>query len=286
MSEELFAKPTEFDRPRLERLRSQLEGSVSNLNLTWVSNIGEPAIPTLVQLAGDKTLPVMSRNLALVVLGNALRKARLWDHPDRRNNVIVPVLFDALGDQDANVRGAAAYASRFLYDRRLVPILEPLLQDKPAVQEQAVTALGSNGGEAEVLPIAKLLFATDNNLFRQSCVYALASICVRRDVDVAGILSNNAAGFGLDNRANVQSGIGRFTEVQKLRDLVKQLNAKDIAARKSAFEELQMQANVRIAFDPEADETARKQSIDRWRGYLLQDFWRAPMSNTPSMPEQ
>jgi HEAT repeat protein len=283
-SEEWFVKPAVINRPRLRGLHSQLEGSVSNLNLTWVANIGEAAIPTLLQLAADRTLPAASRNLVFIVLGNASRKAKLFDHPDRRNDAIVPVLFEGLGDEAANVRGSAAYASRYVNDARLVPGLEPLLQDKEAVQEQAVLALGNNGGAAHVVPIAKLLFATDVAVFRESCVYALASICVRRDVDVAGIFSNNAAAFGQDNLLNVRIGVGRFTEFQKLRDLVKKLNAKDAAARKKALQTLRAQTGAKIDFDPEADEAARAQAIERWRGYLLQDYWRAPRPSPSATP--
>ena len=132
--EDLFARPTPFDRARLAGLHTELEGSVSNLNLSWVANIGEPAIPTLVHLAGDRTLPAVSRNLALVVLGNASSKAGLYNHPDRRNDLIVPVLFESMGDQDGSVREAAAYASRFIYDARLTPVLDALLQDRKGIR--------------------------------------------------------------------------------------------------------------------------------------------------------
>ncbi len=283
-SEELFAKPAEVNRPRLQGLHSQLEGSVSNLNLTWVANIGEAAIPTLLQLAADRTLPVTSRNLVFIVLGNASRRAKLFDHPDRRNDAIVPVLFEGLGDEDANVRGSAAYASRYVNDARLVPGLEPLLQDKEAVQEQAVLALGNNGGAAHVVPLAKLLFATDSLPFRESCVYSLASICVKRDVDVAGIFSNNAASFGQDNLLNARIGAERFTKFQKVRDLVKQLNARDADARKRAIEALRAQTSARIDFDPEADEATRARAVERWRGYLLQDYWKSPKPNPSPTP--
>jgi len=280
--EDLFAKPTPFDRARLAGLHTELEGTVSNLNLSWVSNIGEPAIPTLVRLAGDRTLPALSRNLALAVLGNASSKAGLYNHPDRRNDLIVPVLFESMSDQDESVREAAAYASRFIHDARLVPVLEALLQDKKGIQEQAVLGLGSNGGPEDVLPVAKLFFTVNNGMFRMSCVHALAMMNLDRDVDVAGVLRENSAVFGEDNQVNVKSVTERFVKLQELRDLVKQLNAPDVAARRQAFEALRERAKAKIDFNPEGDEASRAQAIQRWREYLLKDYWRTPKPKQPS----
>jgi len=282
--EDLFAKPTPFDRARLAGLHSEFEGSVSNLNLSWVSGIGEPAIPTLVQLAGDRTLPALSRNLALVVLGNAMAKAGLYNHPDGRNDLIVPVLYESMGDQDSQVRGSAAYASRFIHDPRLVPVLEALLQDKKGVQEQAVLGLGSNGGQEDVLPIAKLFFATDNGKFRLSCIYALATMSLDRGVDVAGVLRDNKMEFSDEKQSNVQRVTERFAGFEVLRDLVKQLDAPDAATRRQAAEELRARAKAGIVFNPEADEATRAEAIQRWREYLLKDYWRAPRPKTLQPP--
>ncbi len=274
--EELFAKPTAFDRARLDGLHTELEGVVTNLNLSWVAGIGEAAIPTLVRLAGDKTLPAISRNLALVVLGNAEGKAGLYGHPDRRNDLIVPVIFESLGDQDASVREAAAYAARYVRDARLAPGLEALLQDKKGIQEQAVLGLGSNGGPDDVVPIAKLFFTTDNGVFRLSCVHSLAMLSLDHGIDVASILRNNSAVFGEEKQENVRNVTTRFVEFQALRDLVKQLGAANAGARRQASEALRARGRTRIDFDPEADEAVRAQAIQRWRTYLLLDYWRAP----------
>jgi HEAT repeat protein len=211
-------------------------------------------------------------------------KAGLYNHPDRRNDLIVPVLFESMGDQDSAVREAAAYASRFIQDARLAPVLEALLQDKKGVQEQAVLGLGSNGGQEDVLPVAKLFFATNNGVFRLSCLHALATMSLDRDVDVAGVLRENSAVFGEAKQANVKRVTGRFVKFQELRDLVKRLAAPDATVRRQASAALRERTLQRIEFNADGDETSRAQAIQQWREYLLKDYWRGPTKQKPPQP--
>ncbi len=119
--EPLFSEPTEIQSNRLADLDTLLRGSVANLNLSWVSDMGVVAIPICLREAGDETLPVEGRDLILIVLGNALKKAGFREHPDARNNLVVPVLLQALDYRDPHVQRSAAFAARFVDDTRLVP---------------------------------------------------------------------------------------------------------------------------------------------------------------------
>jgi hypothetical protein len=238
--------------------------------------MGIVAVPACLRGAGDNTLPVESRDLILVVLGNALKKARFCDHPDARNNLVVPVLLQALDDKEPRVQRSAAFAARFVDDARLVPPLQPLLGGPDFVQEQAVLALGTSGREREVVPIAKLFFETSSGKFRYSCLYSLATMCLRHGVDVASVLQQNADSFGEKNLPNVESVRGRFVEFKAITALVGELSSSAVSQRREADEKLRKLTGKQVAFDPTGDEMARARGIEEWQNYFLKDYWLVP----------
>jgi hypothetical protein len=190
-------------------------------------------------------------------------------------------LLPALGDPERGVRRAAAFAARFVDDARLVPALRPLLKDEASVQEQAVLALGMNGREPEVVAIVKLFFETDNGKFRYSCLYSLATMCLRHGVDVAAILGQHEAEFGEKNQPNVQSVSGRFVEFKALATLVRKLSSSDVSERRDADEKLRKLTGQQVTFDPTGDATARRNGIEEWETYLLKDYWLVPPPPKP-----
>ncbi len=272
----LFPEPTELQSNRLARLDTLLRGSITNLNLSWVADMGIVAVPTCLREAGDDTLPPEARDLILIVLGNALKKAEFREHPDAGNDLVVPVLLHALEDKEPHAQRSAAFAARFVDDARLVPPLRSLLGAPDFVQEQAVLALGTSGREAEVLPIAKLFFETSNGKFRYSCLYSLATMCLRHGVDVAAVLQRNADSFNEKDLPNVESVRGRFVEFEALTVLVRELSSNAGSQRREADEKLRKLTGKQVAFDPAADETARARGIEEWRNYLLKDYWLVP----------
>jgi hypothetical protein len=163
-------------------------------------------------------------------------------------------------------------------------VLEALLQDKKGVQEQAVLGLGSNGGQQDVLPVAKQFFATNNGVFRLSCLHALAMMSLDRDADVAGVLRENSAVFGEAKQANVKHVTERLVRFQELRDLVKRLDAPDAEVRRQASGALRERTQQRIEFNADGDEASRAQAIRQWREYLLKDYWRGPVKPKPPQP--
>lgn len=274
--QELFPSPNDLQRAQLEHLNTLLRGPVSSLNLSWAAEMGAVAIPALTKLAGDKTLSVDARDLILIVLGNAAKKARMHEQPDARNDLVVPVLLEAFADAEPRVRRSAAFAARYINDARLVPGLRSLLHEKDFIQEQAVLALGTSGREMEVLPIARLFFETDSGVFRYSCLYALSMMCLLHNVDIAPILRQNAAIFGEPYRHNAESVARRFAEFRELAGLVRQLADADAAQRRAAHIALRQRADVEIPFDADADEQSRADSIQQWHEYLLRGFWIRP----------
>jgi hypothetical protein len=276
-----FPEPTESQSNQLARLDTLLRGPLRRLDLSWVSDMGAVAIPACAREARDQTLSADARDLILLVLGNALGKDGFHEHPDARNDLIVPVLLAALGDPEPGVRRSAAFAARFVDDARLVPALRTLLKDQASVQEQAVLALGMSGREREVARIAKLFFETDSGKFRYSCLYSLATMCLRHGVDVATVLGQNAVGFGEKNQPNVESVIGRFVEFKALTTLVRRLSSGDVSERRDADEKLRKLTGWRAAFDPAGNATARRRGIEEWQNYLLKDYWLVPPPPKP-----
>jgi hypothetical protein len=271
-----FPAASEAEHEQLSRLAGLLRGPLKGLDLKWAVDLGGVAVPELARLAGDSTLPADARDAAFVVLGNALSKTDLRDHPDARNEVVVPPLLKGFADPEPLVRRSAAFAARFVSDARIVPALRPLLGDKDIVQEQAVLALGTSGAEMEVVPIAKLFFQIDNGAFRYSCLYALSTMNLLHDVDVAQVLRSNAGSFPADKQQNLESVAGRFAEFKAVSGLVKKLASEDAAQRREASETLQKLSLKDIPFDPAGDPPARAKAIEDWKAYLLKDFWRAP----------
>lgn len=272
----LFPEPTDLQSNRLARLDTLLHGSITNLNLSWVADMGAVAIPICLQEASDNTLPSEARDLILIVLGNALKKAAVREHPDAKNDVVVPVLLRALDDKEPHVQRSAAFAARFVDDARLVPALRPLLGAPDFVQEQAVLALGTSGREAEVLPIAKLFFGTSNGKFRYSCLYALASMALQRGVDVASVLQQNLGNFAEKDLPNVESVRQRFVEFKRITVLFGELSSSIESRRREADEKLRKLTSKQTVFDPSADETARARGVEEWRNYFLKDYWLVP----------
>ena len=272
----LFPAPTEIQSNRLARLDELLRGSVTNLNLSRVADMGLVAVPACVREAGDDTLSVDARDSILIVLGNTLRKADFREHPDARNNLVVPVLLKSLERKEPRIKCSAAFAARFVDDTRLIPALRRLLGEQDFVQEQAVLALGTSGREADVLPIAKLFFETGNGKFRYSCLYALATMCLRHGVDVAWVLSQNTASFGEKNQANVESVRNRFVEFKAIAALVKDLSSNVVVQRREADEKLRELTSKQMAYDPAGDEATRAQGIEEWQKYFLKDYWLVP----------
>ncbi len=272
----LFPEPTESQSNQLARLDTLLRGSITNLNLSWVADMGIVAIPTCLREAGDETLPVAGRDLILIVLGNALKKAGFREHPDARNDLVVPILLQALDDKEPRVLRSAAFAARFVDDARLVSALRPLLVAPDFVQEQAVLALGTSGREAEVLPIAKLFFGTTSGKFRYSCLYSLATMCLQHGVDVASVLQQNAGSFAEKDLPNVESVRERFVEFKAIAVLVGELSSSSASQRREADANLRKHTGKQVAFDPAGDETARARGIEEWRNYLLKDYWLVP----------
>jgi hypothetical protein len=274
--EVLFPEPTELQSNRLARLDTLLRGSVTDLNLAWVADMGIVAAPTCLREAGDSTLPVEARDLILIVLGNTLKKAGFREHPGAENDLVVPVLLQALDDREPRVQRSAAFAARFVDDRRLVPPLQLLLGGPDFVQEQAVLALGTSGREMEVLPIAKLFFETSSGKFRYSCLYSLATMCLEHGVDVASVLQQNASGFGEKNLSNVESVRERFVEFKAITALVGELSSSVTSQRRSADEKLRKLTGKQVAFDPTGDKAGRARGIEEWRNYFLKDYWLVP----------
>jgi hypothetical protein len=277
-----FPEPTEAESARLKQLDGALRGSLKGLDLKWAADMGAVVVPELARLAGDATLSVEARDLVFLVLGNAMKNTDLREHPDARNEVVVPVLLKGLADADLRVRRSAAFAARFVDDARLVPALRPLLEDKDIVQEQAVLALGTNGREMEVLPIAKLFFEVDNGVFRYSCLYALSMMSLVHNVNVAEVLRSNAAYFPTEKQQNLESVVGRFTEFKTIQSLVQKLASDDVTQRREANGTLQKLMLKNISFDPAGDAPARAKAIEDWKSYLLKDFWRAPSPHPPA----
>lgn len=277
----LFPEPTEMQSKQLVRLDTLLRGSITNLNLSWVADMGIVAIPTCVREAGDETLPVEGRDLALIVLGKALKKAGFREHPDARNDLVVPVLLQALNDKEPRVQRSAAFAARFVDDARLLPALRALLVAPDFVEEQAVLALGTSGREAEVLPIAKLFFGTTSGMFRYSCLYSLATMCLQNGVDVASVLRQNAGSFAEKDLPNMESVRGRFVEFKAIAVLVKELSSSTAAQRRAADANLRKRTGKQVAFDPVGDEMARARGIEEWRSYFLKDYWLVPPPSKP-----
>lgn len=276
-----FPEPSEAERTQLSRLDGLLRGPLQGLDLGWVADMGGVAVPELARLAVDATLSPDARDTAFIMLGRALSKTDLAEHPDARNEVVVPALLKGLADSDPRVRRSAAFAARFVNDARLVPALQPLLTDKDIVQEQAVLALGTSGGEMQVLPVAKLFFEIDNGTFRYSCLYSLATMNLLHDVDVAQVLRSNAGLSPADKQQNLESVAGRFAEFKVVSGLVKKLASEDAAQRREASETLQKLSLKNIPFDPAGDAQARTKAIEDWKTYLLKDFWRAPSPHPP-----
>jgi len=273
----LFPEPTELQSNQLAHLNTLLRGSITNLNLSWVADLGIVAIPTCLREARDETVPVEGRDLILIVLGNALKKAGFREHSDGRNDLVVPVLLRALDDRDPHVQRSAAFAARYVDDARLVPALQRLLIAPDFVQEQAALALGTSGREAEVLPIAKLFFETTSGKFRYSCLYSLATMCLQHDVDVASVLQQNVGDFADKDQQNVESVRGRFVEFKAITVLVKELSSNAASGRREADEKLRKLTGKQVAFDPAGDDTARARAVEEWRNYFLKDYWLVPL---------
>jgi hypothetical protein len=174
--------------------------------------MGPTGVPALVQWSGDTNLTATARQGVLVLLGNTLKKLDLREHPDARNDLIVPVVLENVASPDPELQRAGAYVARYLNDARLVGPLRQLFSAREAVQEQAVLAMGSNGGEMDVLPVLKLFFETENGVFRYSCLYALSTMCLVHDLEIAPIIRQNVASFGEQNTANAESLARRFDE--------------------------------------------------------------------------
>jgi hypothetical protein len=272
----LFPEPTESQSSQLACLDTLLRGSITNLNLSWVTDMGIVAIPTCLREASDETIPAEGRDLILIVLGNVLKKAGFREHPGARTTLLIPVLLQALNDKEPRVQRSAALAARFVDDARLVPALRPLLVSPDFVQEQAVLALGTSGREAEVLPVAKLFFGTTNGMFRYSCLYSLATMCLQHGVDVAFVLQQNVGSFAEKDLPNVESVGGRFVEFKAIALLVKELSSSTASQRREADENLRKRTGKQVAFDPTGDEIARARGIEEWRNYCLKDYWLVP----------
>ena len=135
-----FPPPTASQSNQLARLDALLRGPLTTLDLSWVAGMGEVAVPTCVREAGDQTLSAGARDLVLIVLGNALEKAEFYEDAGAKNDLVVPVLLEALNDEEPRVRRSGAYAARFVDDPRLVPALTVRLTDTAVVQEQADTS--------------------------------------------------------------------------------------------------------------------------------------------------
>jgi hypothetical protein len=277
----LFPQPTADQSNQLARLSTLLHGPIARLDLSWVVNMGETAIPACVRAASDETLANDARDLILIVMGNTLKKAVFYEHPDAKNDLVVPVLLKALRSPEPRVRRSGAYAARFVDDARLVPTLQPLLEEKTFVQEQAVLALGTSGHEPEVMPIATLFFGTESGKFRYSCLYSLAMMSLLHDVDVASVLEHNQASFGKKNLANVVSVSERFTEFKTITLLVKQLSSSNASERRDANEKLRERTGRQMSFDPAGDEASRSHGIEEWREYFLKDYWLVPPPSEP-----
>jgi hypothetical protein len=271
-----FPEPTELQSNRLASLDALLRGSITNLNLSWVADMGIVAIPTCLRETSDESLPVEGRDLILIVLGNALKEAGFREHPNGRNNLVVSVLLQALDNKEARVQRSAAFAARFVDDARLVPALRPLLVAPDFVQEQAVLALGTSGREAEVPPIAKLFFGTTSGMFRYSCLYSLATMCLQHGVDVASVLQRNAGTFAEKDLPNVESVRGRFVEFKVITTLVGELSSSTASQRRGADANLRKLTGKQVAFDPAGDEAARARGIEEWQTYFLKDYWLVP----------
>jgi hypothetical protein len=279
--EATFPQPTESQSNELARLDAWLRGPVTKLDLFWVADMGAVAVPTCVREAGDETLSASARDLALIVLGNALQKARFHESPGVGNDLVVPVLVEALRDAEPRVRRSAGYAARFVDDSRLVPALEARLSDIAPVQEQAVLALGTSGREPQVVPVVKLFLRTDSGAFRYSCLYSLAIMCLLHDVDVASVLQQNAAAFGVNDQSNLESVTGRFVDFRAMAVLVRRLSSSNLSERRDADEKLRKLTGKTMAFDPAGDASTRQRAVDQWRKYFLKDYWLVPPSDKP-----
>jgi len=276
-----FPPPTASQSNQLARLDALLRGPLTTLDLSWVAGMGEVAVPTCVREAGDQTLSVGARDLMLIVLGNALQKAEFHEDAGAKNDLAVPVLLEALNDEEPRVRRSGAYAARFVDDPRLVPTLTARLTDTAVVREQAVLALGTSGRESEIVPIMKLFLATDNGTFRYSCLYSLAMICLLHDIDVASVLEQNATTFGEENESNLNSVSRRFIDFRGMAVLVRRLSSSDLSERREANEKLRTLTGKTMAFDPDGDATGRQRGIEQWRKYFLKDYWLAPFPSKP-----
>jgi hypothetical protein len=279
--ETAFPQPTDAQSNQLARLDTLLRGPDAKLNLSWVAEMGLVAVPTCAREAGDETLSANARDLMLIVSGNALYKAEFCEDSGARNDLVVPVMLKALNDEEPRVRRSAGYAARFVDDSRLVPALEARLSDAPAVQEQAVLALGTSGREPEIVPIMKLFLGTDSGTFRYSCLYSLAMMCLLHDIDVASVLRQNAATFGEKNRSNLESVTGRFVDFRAMAILVRRLSSTDPLERRDADEKLRKLTGKTMGFDPAGDLTTRQRGSELWRKYFLKDYWLAPSPSKP-----
>jgi hypothetical protein len=279
--ETAFPQPTESQSNQLARLDALLRGSVAKLDLSWVVDMGAVAVPVCLQEAGDQTLSASARNLMLIILGNTLQRAGFYENPGTGNDLVVPVLLEALNDVEPRVRRSAGYAARFVDDSRLVPALEARLNDTAPVQEQAVLALGTSGRETEIVPIVKLFLETDSGAFRYSCLYSLAMMGLLHDVDVATVLRRNAAAFAEKDQSNLDSVAGRFTAFKSMVVLVRRLSSSDLSERRDADETLRNLTGKMMAFDPASDAAARHRGVEQWRKYFLKDYWLAPPPSKP-----
>jgi hypothetical protein len=250
-----FPAPTPEQQVKLAGLETALRGPFQQLDLTWVDELGAVAVPELARLSTNKTLSIEAMDAVLLGMGRALAVTDLAEKPDARNDVVVPPLLVAFGDPDKRIRRSAAFAARFVCDARLTPALRERLMDVDIVHEQAVLALGTNGGEMEVLPIMHRFFAINDGQFRYSCLYALSTMSLRRDVDVARAVREGAGSFAEEHRANALSVADRLAA---FRDLQKLLEAGDYA-------------NLRERTGKELPATPAA-----WRDYLLKDYWLKP----------
>jgi HEAT repeat protein len=192
--------------PLIAKLKSN-DDRENNAAIKKLGEIGEPAIPALIQALGDKNLLVSrSAREVLKTIGSsaipALVKASkdsdeqirrraadllaekglslyiLWHLPSAAK--VLPGLIALLKDSDADVRGKAAYALGNIgaESKAAVPVLIPLLKDSDAgVRGKAAYALGSIGAEskAAVPVLIPLLKDSDANV-RSSAASALGSI--------------------------------------------------------------------------------------------------------------
>jgi len=270
-------------KARLARIRESLEGAdeITRQNAAdLLAQLGQPAVPDLIRLAGDKNPDV--KIAALHALGRVKSADALPvlipllsdPDPDIRRTVteslgcirdssVIPRLIERFRDQNAAVRFEAVCALAGMGNFAVHPVLEAAENREPEIRAAALETLGKFPDPVILYPLVKGLSDTDAHV-RQTAAKVLGSLVKRPDSGVIDILTKIQSEGDIPTRLSSLDALIGTDDIRAL-DLLNLLTHDDNERiRTKAQDILSLKENGTHRDSPNSSGVQNDGDISRW----------------------